>query len=212
MRQLRLIGFRLFSAVLFGLIVAGMALMAGWNTIQASGVTYPQLKTIRELREINTFIDAYRQQHHRLPHTLAQLADVKDVENTLYISDGVVYDGWMHPFAYRVQGTHPLVISYGEDGKPGGVGLDTDLTSDNPRMPRPSVTLSQFLGLPSAQDMVPWACISGALAGVLCFITARPALFTRQKAPALILGWLIALAAAVFVGSIITALHVPTGH
>ncbi|MFP2958959.1 type II secretion system protein GspG [Myxococcus sp. 1LA] len=41
----------------------------------------------------------------------------------------VPVDPWGHPYVYWMNGSSGAVISYGADGKPGGTGLDADLSS-----------------------------------------------------------------------------------
>ncbi|AKQ67624.1 General secretion pathway protein G [Myxococcus hansupus] len=45
------------------------------------------------------------------------------------ILDRVPEDPWGHPYVYWMNGEAGAVVSYGADGKPGGSGLDADLSS-----------------------------------------------------------------------------------
>jgi general secretion pathway protein G len=50
-----------------------------------------------------------------------------------YLSGGVPLDPWRHPYVYEAPAEangQPKVFSYGADGKPGGQGLDADITND----------------------------------------------------------------------------------
>ncbi|AGC44209.1 hypothetical protein MYSTI_02893 [Myxococcus stipitatus DSM 14675] len=45
------------------------------------------------------------------------------------LMDGVPLDPWGNPYVYWTDGKSGAVVSYGADGKKGGVGLDADLSS-----------------------------------------------------------------------------------
>ena len=50
-----------------------------------------------------------------------------------YLSGGLPLDPWRHPYVYEPPADaagQPKVFSYGADGKPGGQGLDADITND----------------------------------------------------------------------------------
>ncbi len=49
-----------------------------------------------------------------------------------YLPQEIPVDPWGHPYAYKFPGEHgdePDVISYGQDGQPGGDGLNADIVS-----------------------------------------------------------------------------------
>jgi len=53
-----------------------------------------------------------------------------------YVQWDVDTDPWHHPYVYKYPGDHgdkPDIICYGADGKPGGEGLNADITNE----PRP---------------------------------------------------------------------------
>ncbi|MBV9850562.1 MAG: type II secretion system protein GspG [Armatimonadetes bacterium] len=205
MRQWKWLALRLIISGLFGVTIAWLALLAGLHTARSSVLTFPQQITRHDLSRINQAITAYRQMKHTLPRSLGELES--RTGNSLRLEDG-----WGHPFVYIVVGSRYQVISYGRDGKPGGTGLDTDLTSDNINPPGAELTLHQFLTLPETQGMVMTACLSGVLAGLLCLVTLRPKTLTGPSILALAVQLLVTLMAAAFVATVITALHVPSGH
>lgn len=60
-------------------------------------------------------------------------ADVKNWDGPyLTRRDGII-DPWSNPYIYKLSTTdgHVIVMSYGADGKPGGVGEDADVTSEH---------------------------------------------------------------------------------
>jgi general secretion pathway protein G len=49
-----------------------------------------------------------------------------------YLQKEIENDPWQHPYVYRYPGEHgdePDIISYGEDGQPGGDGNNADIVS-----------------------------------------------------------------------------------
>jgi general secretion pathway protein G len=49
-----------------------------------------------------------------------------------YLPQEIPVDPWGHPYVYKFPGEHgdePDVISYGQDGQPGGDGLNADIVS-----------------------------------------------------------------------------------
>ena len=196
---------RLLIAILFGGAVAWIALSAGRRQAEHSIAGFQQRQTQKELTEVVEVLEKYRRKTHALPRSLSQ---VKWGDGDL----GTIPDGWGRPFVYTVQGTHYRVVSYGEDGKPGGTGWDTDLSSDNPHPPGMDLTFRQFLTNPETQEMAQAAYLSGLLAALLCLVTVRPKAFSVRHALALTAQILVTLLAASYVGLVITALHLPSGH
>ncbi len=207
MRPWKMLGLRLLLACLFGAAITALALSAGLSEAAHSTLESRQAITRHTLTQINKAVADYRLTHHALPRSLSQLKTATaDGDYSRY------HDGWGHPFVYAVQGTHFLVVSYGRDGKPGGTGWDMDLTSDNPHPPNDELTFRQFLTYPETQDLVQWACISGILAGLLCWFTVQPQTLTWRSALGLAGQVLVTLAAAALIALVITGLHYPSGH
>jgi hypothetical protein len=121
-------------------------------------------------------------------------------------------DGWRNPFNFVQDGSNFIVVSYGRDAKPGGVGLDCDLTTQYPLTSRSLPTLLQFYrDLPS--NGIANSCIfCGMLAFITSLLTIKVPTLNRQgilracwRLGATVIG-------AVLISIVITALHVPNGH
>jgi general secretion pathway protein G len=82
-----------------------------------------------DIAAICTAIETYRIEHERLPEDLEALV-APDENGHTYLKDltDVPLDPWKHPYVYEPHpdGTY-RVISYGEDGRPGGEGLSADI-------------------------------------------------------------------------------------
>jgi len=68
-------------------------------------------------------VELYKADKNRFPETLEELVPK--------YMDEVPKDGWDRPFIYRVPGTRGAfdIVSLGEDGLPGGEGVNADLWS-----------------------------------------------------------------------------------
>jgi hypothetical protein len=125
---------------------------------------------------------------------------------------GEFSDAWRQPLIYTNQGTNVVAISYGRDGKPGGSGLDSDLSSLDPSPKESLITLHQFyFELPTGKIVA--ACIlCAAMASAISLLTVRRIDLTI---PGLVRTALILLAtgfAALVTALTISALHIPSGH
>src|SRR5437667_8255990 len=135
--------FRFLVSLAAGTVVALLATYVAWqNNCGLPEMSKEQFVTGFELRRLEQAVGLYRQKFGAVPGSLAKLNDI-DLESP---SDyGQERDGWGHLFSYSAQGTNYLVTSFGRDGKPGGKGLDCDLTNHDPHPPDAALTLRQFL-------------------------------------------------------------------
>jgi hypothetical protein len=122
-------------------------------------------------------------------------------------------DGWERPYTFATDGTNCLITSLGRDGKPGGRGLDCDLSNKDRRPKAAFPTFHQFLfEMPSFGGMIMICLLCGGLAGLLCLAKAR---MPELTLPGLVLaGFRLG---AIIVGTLIVAfmissLHIPSGH
>lgn len=143
-----------------------------------------------------------------LPRLLSELRSLPG-----QTEQGEVLDGWKHPFAYSVTGTNCTILSYGRDGKPGGFGLDCDLSNQGLRPPESLITLKQFLfEMPEVRGMIFASAMAGMLTVILSFFIIRPKDFIGGGTPHMVFKLVITLLAALLVASVMTALHIPSGH
>ena len=189
-------------ALLFGLASASISLCAGRQQAEESAVAYGQDITRHNVKLTVEAIEAFRQKHYHLPQDLSEL---------LESPTGDAYDAWHRPLEYSVRGDRYIVISYGEDGRPGGAGLNGDITSENYKH-SPGITMMQYLTRPETQGMVIAEIGTGVVAAILCYFLVRPVVLTKRNLLPLAIGLGTALFASIFVGGIVTILHIPSGH
>jgi hypothetical protein len=205
--------FRLLVSVFVWLVVSGLSLYVAWQTGgDASESKREQSLTQFELKQLDQCLTQYQRQFHASPSSLAQL---------LAMTNGVPppeeqplsCDGWKRPYLFTSDGTNCLITSLGRDGKPGGRGLDCDLTNKDRRPKDAFPTFHQFLfEMPRVRGMIITCLLCGGLAFLLCLSKAK---MPKLTLPGLILA-AFRLAAtvvgAVLVAIIISCLHIPSGH
>jgi general secretion pathway protein G len=88
------------------------------------------------IRQLESEVELFKVEHSRYPKSLLDLVrHPAYVDARKWISGGYLpeepFDGWVRPFLYRVPGLRgPFdIVSWGEDGQPGGEGVDADLWS-----------------------------------------------------------------------------------
>jgi hypothetical protein len=111
------LGRRLLLSALLGSTVALLVVFVAWQQVGAQDCA--QEATQRKLKEI-------RAAHVANPSkSFEELAMHPRWQHGRY---GVWDDAWGRPLEIEVE----RVVSYGRDGKPGGRGLDCDLSTDDP--------------------------------------------------------------------------------
>jgi len=204
---------RILIAIGVWLLVSGISLYVAWQQANHSIAWIEQWQTRRELKDLELAITTYQQKSNSFPHNFEQLlAMTNDVPSVEIQSERGFVDGWQHPLVFSNAGMTCLIISYGRDGKPGGKGIDCDLTSKNP-YPKESVpTFGQFYDNKEMGGMIFSSFFSGALAAFLSFLTVRIPNLNRRGVMILVSSLGATLIGTVFVASMITAVHVPSGH
>ena len=121
-------------------------------------------------------------------------------------------DGWDRPYTFSSDGSNSLVTSYGRDGKPGGRGLDCDLTSKNPTPKEARLTFEQFLFEMHIGKVILICLGCGGIAGLLAFLTAKIPELNFWGLSDLAIKLTYITGGAIFVAGIISILHMPSGH
>jgi hypothetical protein len=156
-------------------VVAATVLLVGWRGIGSwHRFRMEQARTLQALRDFNSNWASYQRQNKSPPQE-----ELRSFLQDCYRGN-MPSDGWGRPFVYSVQDGKPILLSYGRDGKPGGIGLDNDLSNEDlppvndgslPEKVRP--TFSQFFADPSARGVELNCLCSGLLAFGLCLTLVR---------------------------------------
>ena len=207
-------GLRLLLSSAAGLTVTILSLLSAWR----GPGTHPSFRSRQDntqyrLRTIEQAIQRHIETTGKPPSALGELQEVR--EGRLWVGrDGSVRDCWDRPVHYSVDGGKHLVVSYGRDGKPGGRGLDCDLSSADPTPPESLPTFGQFLlDLPTG-SLVWTSVLGGVVVFLLAFCTIKKDLYATMPAGAISIAINLAVTviAALLFASFISVLHIPTGH
>jgi hypothetical protein len=190
-------------------IITAISLYVGWqNACKSNAARFEQYLTQRGLKDIAKAVGEYRQTYGTDPRSADDLAKMT---NLAFTAENNI-DGWRRAFVFEFDNSNLVATSYGRDGKPGGVGLDCDLTSTNwaPKEAKP--TFKQFLYAMPTGGMITSAVVSGALGFLIAVFVIKSDDFEGDNFLSFI-GKLVAiLICATFIAVVITALHVPSGH
>jgi hypothetical protein len=204
---------RILIAGCVGLLISGVALKVAWQQSRSSIAWWEQRQTEFELDKIREAVRAYLQLSNVCPDNFEQLQSMTNyVVDLEYYHHDKFADYWGYPFVFLKEGTNCVVVSYGQDGKPGGVGIDCDLTTTNSVPKESTPTFGQFWSNERTQDMIGWCFICGLMAALLSFLTVRIPDFTRRGLIILGLSLMSTIVGAFLISIIITVLHVPSGH
>ncbi len=199
---------RFVVAFATGLIAFLVTVLVVWQTIPKTLATYIHFQggaTRYKMGSLKREIRIYKSKHQgKAPTTLAEVA-----RQTTELKDG-----WGRLFLYEHTENNEIIKTLGRDGKPGGVGLDEDFTSENMQVGYPTLgQVFQGTGESEADSWVRacWTC---------CFLNglfwSLALLFSKEeevKNKALNnVGLLIVFVVTVLGAVFMAALDVPTGH
>jgi hypothetical protein len=191
---------RLLLAGLVGIFVLSLSLLVAWHNLQPD-FSMEQRYTRSLLKRIDREITA---QQRTNPHPVSAEAIRETLENPS--------DAWHRPLVFSNQGTNLVVLSYGRDGKPGGQGLDCDLTSLNPRPKESLPTLVQFYTELPTGGVITGCAICAALAAATSMLMVKRIDLTAPALATAAFKLAATIIAAIFIAMTISALHVPSGH
>ena len=123
MRNQKLKGFTLLELLV---VIVIIGLLAGYVAPRYfSQVGKSEVQVARaQIDALEKAVDQYRLDNRRYPTSEEGLAAVQP-----YLKKTLPNDPWGRPYVYRVPGEKGdyEVVSYGKDGKPGGIGEDADI-------------------------------------------------------------------------------------
>jgi hypothetical protein len=156
--------------------------------------------------QIRQALADYAGKHGHFPDSLKE---IPDLEQSLF------QDAWRHPYQYtKTEGGYSL-ISLGRDGRPGGVGLDADIVSDQDHDAQLDIepTLAQFLfEAKGRRTLFTTALLASCCAGLACYIASG----SRAGRPASVIAVLPSVAVttvgAVFVSLFLVTIYLIGDH
>ena len=127
-----------FSLIEILIVVALIALIAGMVANQVfGGKVRANVKLAKSgVADLSAKVEQFEMDTGALPQSLNDL--IKESGNIKgwlgpYAKEGSLRDPWNSPYEYRVpgEGAPFAIISYGDDKKPGGSGVDADISSND---------------------------------------------------------------------------------
>jgi general secretion pathway protein G len=204
---------RILIALSVGIVVAAISVRSVWLEARRSpAFTWEQRLTHDRMETIGLAMAEYQKKHDKLPASLEELLDVRpDLSDE---TDGF-RDYWGRPLIYSIEGSGYSLVSLGRDGKPGGTGLDWDISSADPNpwilvptSPEAQLRLGEFLFERPTWRMVGTCLLGGLLAGLFTFGWVR----SPQLSAGVVVAVVSTIVGAAVVSVFIAALHIPTGH
>ena len=125
-------GFSLIELMVVIAIIAMLATAVGVQMFDA--LDEGNMTTAKtEIKTFQTALLGYKIAFKKMPTTEQGLdALVNNEKKNFLDADAVPKDPWGNPYVYTLEGGNKYtIISYGEDGQPGGTGTAADISSDN---------------------------------------------------------------------------------
>jgi hypothetical protein len=219
--QARQLGIRLALSAGVAAAVAATVLLVGWRSFGSlRQFRMEWYATAEMLKDINRDLAEY-QSLHDVP--LRSLEEFRSLIESRYPRDpnggDMPLDGWGRPLIFSLKDGKPLIVSYGRDGKPGGAGLDNDLSNEDiasavdhrlPEKVRP--TFSQFFVDSSAGRLEINCLVSGLLAFGLSMSLIKTATFHRRDIPSLLLKLALTMGGTLVTAALIGLTDLPNPH
>lgn len=198
------------QAIACGLVMTVIAYLDAWQQAQGNYILFSDRHlAVLEMQNITTALDAYRIAHSAWPESIDELP--RDFAYPIQLpATGPLLDPWGHGFVYRADDNDFELSSLGQDGKPGGDGLDADLPFHPHKQWSASATLWQFTFDMPTRGFKLASLISGVATAVLCWMMLRET--QLRSLPARVLAWTVTLGMALMMAWTMTALHIPSGH
>jgi hypothetical protein len=224
---------RLVVSLVVGCLVLAISCDVAFDQFRDSHVVgLPGIRTLAYIAALRDAVETYRSERHSLPSSLRNLPMPKGA----YVQtdeSGAPVDGWRRPFRYSTDGAKYQIVSYGRDGKLGGLGIDCDLSTRDlaehealvqkntlPLVRRARPTFEQFIrdrgefGMAgSGYMMFVMSIVTAAVALVLSLVSLSGRVPAHRGVWTLIRRFLITIAATLFIALVyIIPFHAPTGH
>lgn len=172
------------------------------------------LSTLHSFSYIESMLTQYQQETDALPRSLAELRRIDPPYDELdWDQDSHPLDAWGRPIMYSVEGAQFALSSFGRDGKPGGVGLDADLSRPDADPEEFMIPFHQFILHEPARGVIATCLACGVVVFFIGVVTVDP---SAMQSKAGVMAVLMKLAATIFgaviTAAFITALHIPNHH
>lgn len=197
---------RLLIALGVWLVVSAICTFVAWGN--ASDMYVGRSEQIYTWESLESFADNVAKYHQKFHTNPVSVEDFLKLTNYFPYGDTNLFkDGWGHPFILSLKAGTPVLTSYGRDGKPGGFGLDYDLSSTNSEPAEATPTFHQFLYDIAPRGMLLSCIFCGALAFFICLFTIRTPDLSRAGIGKLMLKLTVTICAVLMTAAVISLLH-----
>jgi hypothetical protein len=216
MNKYQRIGLRVGISMTIGLLVATIALVVAWRDIGSMRQVRPeQWATDDAIFQIEDMIKMDRGTSKTLPGSLEEVRGLPERQVHFQRDEkGRPLDGWGRPLLYATDGDKYVITSLGQDGKPGGIGLDYDLSNRTtwPSCADALPTFAQFLAHPATRGVILACLVCGPLAFLVSFVTVNPRALHGWAILALVVKLAVTILGALFVASFMSFAEIPNYH
>jgi len=215
MNKYQQIGIRVAVSMGVGVLVAVLAILVAWRDIGNMDEIQSEQRTTRQaIRDIERAVQTYREAKATLPESLEEVRGFGSKHSVRFKQDanGNPLDGWGRPFLYSVRGGEYVITSLGRDDRPGGIGLDCDL-SNLKAWPEEAVpSLAQVLAHPSMRGIVRVCRMCGVLAFLLSLMTVDPSTMRTQGILPLAITIGLTILGALFIAHFLNLIAIANYH
>jgi len=231
---------RLQIALLVGIILFILTFLTYWNwsrnTLMDNSTLSFQTKIA--LQRYAEVLEDHNHKRIPLPQSLADVSSEIDStpsfctrflpEGLPFVRNGIPVDGWGRPLHYSTEGTSYTLLSYGRDGKPGGIGLDCDtgmvydpkyglgvfieFPGRDREAPTYRPTLYQFIFELPSKGMIQSCFLTGGLAFFMTLFLVRSVPSSRREQTFCAIKIVVTIVMSFIFAALIINLHIPTGH
>jgi len=194
-----------------GLAVCLIVVLVAWNDMSLWVLSPEQYATRHGLLVLGRAIYVYGVDNKTLPASLEDLRGTEYGRDLVFGEKGGPLDGWGRPFVYARDDGNCSVTSFGRDGLPGGVGMDSDMTDASPFPTYIRPTLMEFVKY-CPEGMLGAAVLSGGLTFLLIVYLVSPGELRRRRLLSVALMVGASAIGAGIVGVVLAHLHLPVGH
>jgi hypothetical protein len=196
-----------------GLVISATSYLCAWRSLGDFWYfRFAPDKTRKVLEMLSAEIDAYQKKNGRLPARLTDLG--RTLTSGMYAieEDGTPVDAWGRPLHYDLNDDSYDLYSLGQDGVPGGRGLDADLHAGKIDRVVEHLTFWEFTRADGGTG-IRMTCI---LAGLLALPIATMGEGRNRLRPAspgrVLLRSLVTAVFSIVTAVIISSFHLPSGH
>lgn len=208
-------------ALIIGHLILGISLNAAWKQAQQNFIVMMKQKlTLQMMSALQQDLQNYYLEHGKLPDNFRELPVVErepsmfmEFQDRPYLDQaGKPWDAWGHEIVCQVEQGKVSLLSYGQDGQPGGLGLDYDFSPGSAVTKSSQLTFCQFLENKSTSHMITNCVVISLLTSLLTFRIVNSEGMKVEDLFGISARVLLILVSASFIGSIMALVHAPNGH